>query len=482
MIEYVILMSMKIFANLRLQTRWDIFFQAKRILRQSVELYLLERLCGQIASGQIVGPIPFDTTSGTPNMLIMVDLKEDVEFFLCSFEKICAGRAKLTGSSQLAAFFALLVFSVAKSILTDAYVIRYGYEEASPWTTDHALTISSAYKGLVSVFCWSSKHDAMLQCDGEDPVATATLEQIHDMVRLKSWATLGFKGTKDFLLSLGACSLPDGSFNGFLAQKFGIDTISKMPTRADGESHSMGGNFHEDAGTIDTRREIFRMLPGGLRDSFVRNFGGVLLYPVDSAPEEQSTLSSRPTSVTDTSPHHQRTISTLPSDGYNAGPISKIASGVFSSIMFVPHDSDEDQVSRRHGGRRGALDSETLGKSREVRKLGACWNCWVLKVPVRNPRLNAMNPYLMTQCSEGFRCERCQNKIVTSSHTYRFCNRGTFSNIFMNFFFPGMSPILLWILADQVLKISCSINIASRMSQHLQTIGSQNGSQTLWMS
>ncbi|CZR56777.1 uncharacterized protein PAC_06666 [Phialocephala subalpina] len=394
------------------RTRWDIFFQAKRILRQSVELYLLERLCGQIATGQVVGPMPFDTR-GAPNTLVMVDLKEDVEFFLRSFEKICAGRAKLTGSSQLAAFFALLVFSIAKSILTDAYVIRDSYEEVSPWTVDHALTISSAYKGLVSVFCWSSKSDAMLQYEGDDPVATAALEQIHGMVRLKSWAALGFRGTKDFLLSLGTCSLPDGSFNGFLAQKFGIDTISKMPTR-------VGGDIHEDAGTIDTRREIFGMLPGGLRDSFVRNFGGVLLYPVDSAPEEQGTLPNRPPSAADAGPHQQRMAFNLPSDGYNANPISTTTSGGYSSITFVPHDSDEEQVARRHGGRRGALDSETLEKSREVRKLGACWNCWVLKVP----------------CSEGFRCERCQNKVVTGSHTYRFCNRGTFSSVFMSFLFP----------------------------------------------
>ncbi|KUJ17295.1 uncharacterized protein LY89DRAFT_684376 [Mollisia scopiformis] len=312
-------------------TRWDIFLQAKKILRQSVELYLLERLCSQIALGAMNGPIPFDTTNPMPNTLVLVDLKEDIESFLHNFERLCAGRAKLSWSSQLAAFFALATFGIAKSVLTDAYMLRDKYEETSRWSLDHALKMSSAYKGLVSVFCWASKSDVMLQVEEDDPARPVTLEQIQEMVHFSSWIALGFKGTKEFLLSLGTCFLPDGSFNGFLAQKLGIDTIPKLPAASD--------ELRKDDPTIS------QTLPSSSQQ--IDDRSRIVYAP--------NTRSNYTTSIEDLSP--LTTLATPP-------PI-----GNYTSIMFVPHDLAGDQaLTRGHGGRESDI-LERAGENGAIENL-----------------------------------------------------------------------------------------------------------------
>ena len=54
-----------------------------------------------------------------------------------------------------------------------------------------------------------------------------------------------------------------------------------------------------------------------------------------------------------------------------------------TTFTFVAHDGSEGHgPARTHGGRKGALAPATLKKSREVRRVGACWNCWVMKMPV----------------------------------------------------------------------------------------------------
>jgi hypothetical protein len=54
-----------------------------------------------------------------------------------------------------------------------------------------------------------------------------------------------------------------------------------------------------------------------------------------------------------------------------------------SLFTFVGHDEDSHLATgARHSRRKGALDTATLERVREVRKIGACWNCWAMKVPV----------------------------------------------------------------------------------------------------
>lgn len=162
----------------------------------------------------MIGPIPFDQTKSAPNTLVLVDLREDIEIFLQAFEKVCAGRARLTWTEQLPAFFALLLFGVAKSILIDAYVQRGSYEDPTPWTGNMPLKMSSAYKALVSVFCWASKSDTIIDVDKEEDIhGISVREEVIDLVNFKSWSSIGCNSTKSFLLSLGTYLLPDGSFS-----------------------------------------------------------------------------------------------------------------------------------------------------------------------------------------------------------------------------------------------------------------------------
>jgi hypothetical protein len=124
---------------------------------------LLERLCGHIASGDLTGSPPFDPAKQpASNSLIMVDIKTDIEDFLDAFERACVGRARLTGQPQLACLYSLLVFSMAKSLLIDAYAVRSTCDDVNQWDETYALRITSAFKSMISVFCWSSKADVIL--------------------------------------------------------------------------------------------------------------------------------------------------------------------------------------------------------------------------------------------------------------------------------------------------------------------------------
>ncbi|TVY58551.1 hypothetical protein LCER1_G003292 [Lachnellula cervina] len=104
---------------------WEIFRKSRVLLRQAVEIYLLESLCRQIAWGTLSGPPPFCPSKLLASKaLVLVDIKDDLENFLSTFETICSGRAKLAGSAQFSCLYALLVFSIVKSVLIDAYATR----------------------------------------------------------------------------------------------------------------------------------------------------------------------------------------------------------------------------------------------------------------------------------------------------------------------------------------------------------------------
>lgn len=44
----------------------------------------------------------------------------------------------------------------------------------------------------------------------------------------------------------------------------------------------------------------------------------------------------------------------------------------------------------RPGIRRGKLDPEAANKARQVRRMTACWNCWIQKVPVTHPIISSL--------------------------------------------------------------------------------------------
>lgn len=325
------------------------------MLRQSVELYLLERLCGQIASGEMTSP-PFDPLRETPNTLVLVDLKEDFESFLCSFERICVGRAKLTGNAQLACFYALLVMSVTKSLLIDAHSLRDGYESLSSWNPYDSVKIASAYRALVSVFCWSSKSDVVLQTHHDaDTGWSPIIHKTRSMVRADLWRERGLKGSKEFLLGLGSCWYADKAYNGFFVQRLGLDSLPafsrKLVVVGNGDSSARpvprNGGFDSASivSTFNTRSSPPRTGKGATA------LAETLIWISQTKPQSEEPRFS-PTSVSST------------------------------PFVFVgqEHDGVHDNTGRSR--RKGALNVASLVNAREIRKIGACWNCWAMKVPV----------------------------------------------------------------------------------------------------
>ncbi|KAK0123923.1 hypothetical protein ONS95_008913 [Cadophora gregata] len=402
---------------------WELFNLAKRLLRQSTELYLLERLCTQIASGDMLGKVPFDPTRSTPNTLVLVDLKEDVETFLRSFEKACSGRAKLDGTAQLACFYALLVFGVVKSMLTDAYSIRASYEDPNPWSEEEATKISSAYKALVSVFCWSSKADIVVQ-----DVMTLKYEEYHSqvmqtrkMVRSNEWESFGVKGTKEFLLGLGACFLPDSVYNGFFAQKFGLKELPTICMKATATREKEHQAPRREIHPFESVEQTATSPNQEASQASVSTLDGTL-GPFSIFERMSSSKSPRAFGqVASPSASSPRTLYKNKTPESSKSNNSTASSP--TTFTFVTNDANDTHApARTHGGRKGALPPATLKKSREVRKVGACWNCWVMKMP----------------CSEGSTCQRCQKK---GTKPYPRCNRAPFDS-YTDILFPE------WIISD----------------------------------
>ncbi|KAH7388962.1 hypothetical protein BKA64DRAFT_126310 [Cadophora sp. MPI-SDFR-AT-0126] len=370
----------------------------------------------------MIGKVPFDSTRSTPNTLVLVDLKEDIETFLRSFERACSARAKLSGTAQVACFYALLVFGVANSILIDAYSIRPSYEQPNPWSEDEATKIASGYKALVSVFCWSSKADFMVQdvttISSED--VPSQVMQTRRMVRRNEWDTFGIKGTKEFLLGLGACLLPDGIYNGFYARKFALQSLPTICMRV-----STVGKWHQVPSRETSHSREYVEQPATSPNQEV-------------SPASVSTLDGtlgpfsvfeRMSSSTSPGAFSQVGSPAAPSPIIPKNNTPEVLHSNVSTVSnpttftFVAHDGNEAYgPARTHGGRKGALPPATLKKSREVRKVGACWNCWVMKMP----------------CSEGSICQRCQKK---GTQSYPPCNRTPFAS-YTNILFPE------WIISD----------------------------------
>lgn len=299
---------------------------------------------------------PFDPLRETPNTLVLVDLKEDFESFLCSFERICAGRAKLTGHAQLACFYALLVMSVTKSMLIDAHSLRDGYEGVSSWNQSDPVKIASAFRVLIGVFCWASKSDVVLQAvHGGDAEWSLIMHKTRSMVRDDLWPKRGFKGSKEFLLGLGSCWYADRVYNGFFVQRLGLDSLPAFsgkpvttchedsPARPVSRNGSLEGS--SAVGTLNSRSSPSRSSKGASVSA------ETLTWISQNQPQPEE-LRFSPTSASNT------------------------------PLIFVGQENDDDRDSTGRSRRKGALNDASLVNAREIRKIGACWNCWVLKVPV----------------------------------------------------------------------------------------------------
>jgi hypothetical protein len=52
-------------------------------------------------------------------------------------------------------------------------------------------------------------------------------------------------------------------------------------------------------------------------------------------------------------------------------------------LQHVYTQDDEESIKKPHRIRMGKLDPQTKEKARRMRRIRACWNCWIQKVPVR---------------------------------------------------------------------------------------------------
>jgi hypothetical protein len=51
-------------------------------------------------------------------------------------------------------------------------------------------------------------------------------------------------------------------------------------------------------------------------------------------------------------------------------------------LRRISEISSGDSSQEKYGRRKGKLDAKAAEKARRIRKVGACWYCWVMKVPV----------------------------------------------------------------------------------------------------
>lgn len=309
-----------------------------------------------MANDNFVDPPPFfPTNDPSSDTLALVNLEEDMNMFLRDMDTACASRGKLSGHSQLDCFLAILVFSVVKSMLIDAYSFRDKYEDLTEWRSTDAAKITSAFKTLVSVFCWSSRTDVVLQ--PLDDIHSVSLQQAirvtRALVHQDQWDSRGIKGTKEFLLGLGSFSTLDTRYNGFLPQRFG-STPSSFSTHLRARENSVNlaarPNKQIFTGNVGSGSSLTPQTPVGVG------------LPARTALPDLEQIRRHPGSARSLS-------SPTPST---------------ESLTFANETVDTSSSGRKHGGRKGALDAETSKRAREMRKLGSCWNCcmsYVFKFP-----------------------------------------------------------------------------------------------------
>ncbi len=242
---------------------------------------------------------------------------------------------------------------------------------------------------------------------------------------------------KDFLLGLGSCFFADGAYNGFFMQKFGKERIPRSFAKG-----VVAVNGNSEARSNHARpKESGSPRPGRHFSDEIKQAPTVHVFSVaqerDSFRHFEGSKQRDPVSFFSPSPS-KALFQDTPRESTNSAHRPSISSTNQSTFTFVSHDENEGHSAGRGQSRRkGALDAETLRKAREVRKLGACWNCWVMKIPVSCLPPESWLSLTMNQCSEGSICDRCRKK--SNSPVYRLCNRNPFT-AYGDLLFPGNLP------------------------------------------
>ncbi|KAH7395511.1 hypothetical protein BKA64DRAFT_60775 [Cadophora sp. MPI-SDFR-AT-0126] len=360
---------------------WQVFRQSQILVCATAELHLQ------------VSQYARSTTSmlGERPTLHFANIKAEMESFLRIFEQVCHGRGKLTAQKQIACFYALLLFDVFRSLLIDVISIEPTPSIAVAGSQDKTVLgesmskdsdvvrINSVYKTAVSVFAWASKNDLMLDFDDstqedEDISILSFVQDTRKMLQVDQWLQQGVKSSKDFLLSLGSYLLPGGQYNGFFVQMFGLDSLTTKQSVNNSDQDLAKNNqalFPASRPLIDLQELSTSMSYSS--DEIGMRTGKELIWELPDVTKNR--------------------------------------------LRFIPEGDglrlyDE---TPRNAVRTGKLDPEVAEKARRMRKIRACWKCWVQKVP----------------CSPGAVCERC-SKLETPRY---MCDRTGFKD-YSELFFP----------------------------------------------
>jgi hypothetical protein len=217
------------------------------LLLDVITLYKQER---QIYNS--VAKLQFDpnfNSNRTPFRLPLPDVRRSLSEFLSCFDQFFLQRITLTPEKWLGVFYAIVIFSMAKSLLIDTLSLRDDQETPTPWRASDAIQIGSVYKAVVSVFTWSAKINTWcpsIPAKGRDPLMTdwTSIEReniypissrmrdaftaTQKLTRQASWHHGTIKSSKDFLMSLGTGDFLDMGFSGFLPQRYGSKTYRKV--------------------------------------------------------------------------------------------------------------------------------------------------------------------------------------------------------------------------------------------------------------
>ena len=307
---------------------------------------------------------------------------DDLGRFLHCFEDACSGRGKLTGQKLLACFYTVLLLSIVKSLLIDACSLRGRYGVTGLWSDADAVRINSIYKALVGVFCWSSKSDLMVDNIpvGSDLSIQNAILDTKIMVWTQEWTAWGMKGSKEFLTALGSGLLPDGVFNGFFIQSFGLDKLKPMVPKKSSETGSSS-----IADSAVTWPSIEQRSLAATSSTTQGDSGSSAFQPMVSVFEPFVASASTNFAII------------IPKDPQLASDVGWEHISVDQNGVSVA--SSEQSAQRRLGMRTAKLDPETKEKALRIRKIRACWNCWVQKVPV-----SAFDNRLLKACVLKFRC------------------------------------------------------------------------------
>jgi hypothetical protein len=297
----------------------------------------------------------------------VIDIIDELESLLRTFEKVCSSRGKLTGQKQLACFYAVLLLSIVKALLIDGCSLRARYETTNSWRDADAVRINSSYKALVSVFCWSSKSDLMLESSHieMDPIFEKDLEDTRRMVRTNEWTKWGMRGSKDFLIALGSGLLPDSAFNGFFIQKFGLSNMVPMVSKPPNDLEN--ALFEPDDSFVSVGIDPYTMTSSGA----YREAPALPTYPPGFVTFDPEPL-DMPSTFASNFRGKSKSVSSM---GWEHTVVKR------SGLSLVGNSYSGEKRSKA-GIRTGRLDPVTKEKARKVRQLRACWNCWILKVPV----------------------------------------------------------------------------------------------------